>query len=115
MSRDFHVVAGEILAAIEGIESAIAGMSFAQYTSDWTARRAVERGLEIVSEASRHLPTAWTDRHPEIPWPKVRSLGNVLRHQYHAVVDSVIWAVCSNDLPALKTAVEEMISGNSPK
>lgn len=75
MPRDYHVVAGEILDALAGIEKAIAGKSFAQYASDWTTRRAVERGLEIVSEASRHLPPAWTDRHPRIPWPKVRSIG----------------------------------------
>jgi hypothetical protein len=35
-----------------------------------------ERGVEIVSEASRHLPPELKARHPEIPWQKVAGIGN---------------------------------------
>jgi NAD(P)-dependent dehydrogenase (short-subunit alcohol dehydrogenase family) len=36
----------------------------------------VERGVEIISEASRHLPSGSKARHPEIPWPKVAGIAN---------------------------------------
>jgi hypothetical protein len=45
-----------MLDAIAGIEATVAGASFAEYARNWTMRRAVERGIEIISEASRHLP-----------------------------------------------------------
>ena len=34
--------------AIDGIESTVAGMSFAEYERSWQTRRAVERGIEII-------------------------------------------------------------------
>ncbi len=35
-----------------------------------------------ILEASRRLPAEIKARHPEIPWPKVAGIGNVLRHNY---------------------------------
>jgi uncharacterized protein with HEPN domain len=49
----------------------------------------VQRALEII--ASRRIPAAVIARHPEIPWRKVRAVGNFLRHEYHAVHDEVVW------------------------
>jgi uncharacterized protein with HEPN domain len=112
MPRDHHVVVEEMLETIKGIEAAIADRIFKEYESNWVLRRAVERGLEIISEASRHLPAQWTDQHPAIPWSKVRSLGNILRHEYHTVVDRVLWSICEDDLPKMKQAVEAMIAVN---
>jgi uncharacterized protein with HEPN domain len=53
----------------------------------------------------RHLKT----RHPEIPWRKVAGIGNILRHAYPIVDDSLIWEVVVRDLPRLKAAVEQML------
>src|SRR6516225_1142583 len=46
---------------------------------DWRERWLVERGVEIISEASRHLTDDLKARHPEIPWSKVAAIGHVLR------------------------------------
>jgi uncharacterized protein with HEPN domain len=39
----------------------------------------------------------------------VSDLGNVLRHAYDQVVDQRIWDVVTNQLPALRAAVEAML------
>lgn len=45
----------DMLEAIRGIEKAIKGKSFRDYQRSWVLRSAVERGVEVISEASRHL------------------------------------------------------------
>jgi uncharacterized protein with HEPN domain len=35
----------------------------------------VERGVEIISEASRYLRDELKARYPEIPWPKRAGIG----------------------------------------
>jgi uncharacterized protein with HEPN domain len=57
----------------------MAGVTLRAFEPDRRKRWLVERGIEIISEASRHLPDELKARHPEIPWPKVAGIGNVLR------------------------------------
>ena len=62
----------------------------------------VERGVEIVSEASRHLTDELKARHPEIPWQKVAGIGNVLRHDYESIAAPIMWKLAQADLLALE-------------
>ena len=54
----------DIFAAIEGLERATAGKSLEQYRTDWLLRMATQRAVEIISEASRHIPPALRDAYP---------------------------------------------------
>ncbi|HEB79602.1 MAG TPA: DUF86 domain-containing protein [Rhodospirillales bacterium] len=44
-------------------------------------RRAVERGIEIISEASRQIPPEMKSNYPDIHWQEIASIGNLLRHE----------------------------------
>ena len=91
----------DIIQAIELIRSETAGVTLAAFESDIRKRWLVERGVEIISEASRHLPAAMKARHPGIRWPKVAGIGNVLRNDYERVAHDVLWHVVRKDLPKL--------------
>jgi uncharacterized protein with HEPN domain len=106
MARKVRPVLQEILTAIEGIEAAIAGKTFADFQNEWLLRHGVQRGIEIISEASRHLPAALLASHPEISWDQVKGIGSVLRHEYHRISDKAIWAVVVERLPSLRVAIE---------
>jgi uncharacterized protein with HEPN domain len=49
-------------------------------------------------------------RHPEIPGPKVASIGNILRHEYEHLAYDVLWRVIQDDLPALETICRAAIA-----
>jgi uncharacterized protein with HEPN domain len=49
-------------------------------------------------------------RHPDIPWPEVAGIGNVLRHDYEIVALDVLWGVVRNDLPPLEKVCREELS-----
>jgi len=70
----------------------------------------VERGIEIISEASRHLPDALKARHSEIPWRKVAGVGNVLRHEYERIAPEVLWSVAHDDLPTLEQVCRDELA-----
>lgn len=91
------------------MEAAVAGKTLADYQSEWVIKHAVQRGIEIISEASRLLPEEAKALHPEIPWPRVRAIGNVLRHEYHGLSDTIIWRVVVDELPYLETAVRDLL------
>ena len=58
----------------------------------------VQRGVEIISEASRHLTDEMKARHPEILWQKVTGIGNVLRHNYEKIAVPVIWKLSAKPI-----------------
>ena len=109
--RDPRVVLEQMLEAILDIEQITAGRTFEAYAADRPTRRAVERCIEIVSEASRRLPTDLKDRHPAIPWQKIAGIGNILRHDYNVVNDATLWHAATVDLLPLKTTVEALLRG----
>jgi len=107
--RDPRVVLEQMLEAIFDIEQITAGRSFAAYAADRPSRRAVERCIEIVSEASRRLPADLKAHHQAIPWRKIAGIGNVLRHEYDVVNDATIWGAATVDLLPLKAALEALL------
>ncbi len=70
--------------------------------------RGYRHAIEIVSEASRAVPPDIQARRPDVPWREIRNIGNVLRHAYHGVSDPILWRVVTDELPALREAVEAL-------
>lgn len=79
----------DIIEAIEHIRSETTGVTLDAFEADWRKRWLVERGVEIISEASRHLTDDLKAWHPEIPWSKVAAIGHVLRHACERVASHV--------------------------
>ena len=106
MAREVRHFIADILEAIAIVDEAVEGKSLEEYQKDSILRFAVERAIEIVSEASRRVPDDLLAVRPEIDWKKVRGIGNVLRHEYHGLSDKIIWGVVTDELPKLRMAME---------
>ena len=91
--------------SIRGIEKAIAGKTFRDYERSWVLRSALERGVEVISEASRHLGRELKSQHKDVRWKDIAGIGNILRHEYQRVDGQIIWNAVRDDLPALKKAL----------
>jgi uncharacterized protein with HEPN domain len=94
----------DMLESIEGIEEAITGKTFRDYQRSWLLRSAIERGIEVISEASRHLDSDLKAQH-DLRWDDIAGIGNILRHEYQHVDGTIIWRAVKNDLPHLKAAL----------
>jgi len=61
--------------AIDDIREALAKQTKASFTDNPMLRLAVERLLEIISEASRHIPLEMRAKEPNINWRRLADLG----------------------------------------
>ena len=95
-----------VLEAISQIETATAGMDRQAFESNRFVRLGVERCIEIISEAVRHVPDEWKARHARIPWRRIADIGNRIRHAYHAIDGQIVWEIIKSELLDLKQAVE---------
>lgn len=100
----------DIIEAIERIRTVLGHMPLDVFETEWQTQWLVERGVEIISEASRHLSDELKARHPHIPWGKVAGIGNILRHNYENIAAPVMWKLAQEDLSALESVCREELS-----
>ena len=105
----------DIVEAIEHVHAVLAGVPLDVFEADWQKRWLVERGVEIISEASRHLGDELKARHPEIPWSKVAGIGNVLRHDYQRTAPDVLWKLAEADLPPLEKVCRQELESEQQR
>jgi uncharacterized protein with HEPN domain len=106
--RDHTLPIDQMIAAIAGIRATAAGLSAEQLDKDWMRMRAVERGFEILSEASRRIPDPLKVGEPDIPWRHIAGIGNILRHDYDSVSASILLTTMQEELPALEAALQRI-------
>lgn len=98
----------DILESIEIVGQAIAERDYASFKSDSILRMAVERAIEIVSEAVRHIPEDERSKYPDVPWRNVIAIGNKLRHEYQRIDADIIWDIATVHLPELRSVVSSI-------
>ena len=80
----------DIIDTIDQINSLFQGKSYQDLAKDKVAKAAFERFLEIVSEASRHIPEVLKTSRPDIQGRRVSDIGNHLRHAYDRVDSEIL-------------------------
>ncbi len=91
----------DIIEAIAHVREKTRPSSLDAFKADWEQQWIVQRGIEIVSEASRSLPASLKARHPDIPWPKIAAVGNILRHEYRQIAPPLLWDIVQHHLAPL--------------
>jgi uncharacterized protein with HEPN domain len=104
----------DIVEAIAMIEEFTSGMDFETFRSNPMAVAAVERKLQVISEAAIRLGNKAEQRIPDQPWRDIRGIGNQLRHAYQRIDLETIWNAVTVDLPPLRAAVSK-ITESGPK
>ena len=95
----------DILKSIDHIEEFLGDMTFENYRKDIKTQSAVERQMQIITEAAVRLGEDAEVLCPGFDWKGYRGMGNILRHEYHRVDDKIVWDTAKIELPPLKSAV----------
>ena len=100
----------DIRFAIEEIDSYFknTGKYFEQFKQNTMLKRAIERNLEIIGEATRRILALTPDiaiSHAR----KIVNLRNLVIHSYDSISDENIWAIVIKNLPELKKEVDKLI------
>ncbi|HJX26598.1 MAG TPA: DUF86 domain-containing protein [Thermoanaerobaculia bacterium] len=104
--RDSDLLMEDILEAVRKISRYTDGMAQSDFLQDEKTIDAVVRNLEVVGEATRHLPEDFISRHPDVPWRQIAGLRNRIVHEYFGLDLEIIWQVIRHDLPTLQARLE---------
>lgn len=111
--RDYSDYLRDILEMIDKVEEFARGMSLEQFGKDEKTNFAVVRAMEIIGEATKHIPKTVRNRHPKVPWSRMAGMRDKLTHGYFGVDLEIVWKTATHLLPTLRplvaNAVEEEI------
>ncbi len=110
--RDNSTHFRDILDAIDHIDEFLNGIDFEAYQEDLKTKSAVERQMQIITEAAYRLGEDGEKMAPGVNWEGFRGMGNLLRHAYHRIDDSIIWNTVKDELPIMHEVVEKALKRN---
>jgi uncharacterized protein with HEPN domain len=87
MQRSVLLRLNDILRAIDGATETIAGADFETFRSVYHMGRTLERCIEIVSEATRHLPAEIKSGYPDIPSHGTK----LLESETYSGMTTILW------------------------
>ena len=109
MQRSVDMYLLDIFNSIESIENYLGeDRNFAHYESNKLLRRAVERELEIIGEATNRILKL--DVNLTISYARrIVDLRNFVIHSYDSIDNVIIWGIVIKDLPLLKDQVVQLL------
>ena len=101
---------GHIKNAIANIRAVVGTSSAEEIGRDPIRRAALERFLEIISEASRYIPEDRRASHADVPWRSIADLGNRLRHVYDNIDLDILVVIATKQLDAFEAAIDGILA-----
>jgi uncharacterized protein with HEPN domain len=98
----------DILEAIQKIEH-YTGEGKIQFEANELIQTWTLYHLQIIGEATGRLSNQIRDQNPDIPWPQIISLRNIIVHHYFGIDLEEIWTTVQKDLPVFKNQVKQIM------
>lgn len=108
MDRDV-VCLLDILGSARAIRSYIEGVSRHAFLADPQLQDSVIRRIEIMGEATGRLSLAFREKHPEIPWARLKGMRNRMIHGYDDIDMDIVWDTLERHIPRLISRVERLV------
>jgi uncharacterized protein with HEPN domain len=101
MQHDDRASLLDILESARMILTYVAGKTWDDFKADTQCQDAVVRRFEIIREAVGRISEDFKTKYPDIPWREMKTMRNLVIHQYDSVDYSQVWNTAQQDLPAL--------------
>lgn len=93
---------------IEKILAHLEGWTKDEFMDDEWAQDATVRNVEIIGEAAKQLSEQTRALLPEVQWTQLIGMRDRLAHGYFAINLDVVWNTVQEDLPHLRSHVEDL-------
>ena len=108
MKRNYLLYLDDILKSIHKIETFTAGYDFERFKADDKTLSACVREIEVIGEATKHIPDEIASKYLQIPWSLMAKMRDKLIHWYFEIDEEIVWKVITEQFPRLKIEIEVM-------
>lgn len=106
-----------ILDAIAEIELFTQHIDYNQYYKDRILQLALIKLLEIIGEAAANVTEETKKEFSEVEWKTLKSVRNILVHEYFGIDYKIVWKAIKEKIPELKIKIIKILESkfNSPQ
>jgi uncharacterized protein with HEPN domain len=99
----------DIFESIEKIENYTRDVTFEQLMLDERTKDVILRNIQIIGEASKHIPDWLASSSPDVDWSGISSMQDIITHRYFRVDWNLLWTSIHDELPVLKSQIRKMV------
>ena len=80
--------------------------------NSWRMKRtkdAIVRNIQIIGEASKHIPEDLVTTHPEVDWKGITVVRDIVTHRYFRIDWHLLWTSIREELPPLKGQIKRLL------
>jgi uncharacterized protein with HEPN domain len=97
-----------ILLCIKKIEEYTKELDRNSFSENELIQDAVIRNVEIIGEATKKISSDLKSQYREIPWKEMSGMRDKLIHDYFGVDVDVVWKTVKEDIPFLKSLIQNI-------
>lgn len=101
---------GFMLDNIDELQTAFAKISYEDYTKDILIKHGITKLLQNICETSIYITDETKLNYPAIEWRMMRTMRNVLIHEYFGIDFQVVWDTAVNAIPKLKIEILKILA-----
>ena len=99
----------DMLQAAKEVVEMMEGHELADFLDNRMLQRAIERSVEIIGEAARHVSPKAQEATPGIPWREISGQRNILAHEYGQIDHEILYKTVVDDIPELIRYLEKAL------
>jgi uncharacterized protein with HEPN domain len=108
LRRD-HLYLADIVEAADSVAQFVAGVRESEFVGNDLLRSAVLHKLIVIGEAAARISEELRARYPGVPWGEIVAFRNIAIHAYFSVKWPVVWTTATQDVPALRSQIAEVL------
>ena len=108
--RDYASYIEDIIEHMNYTQEFIRCMTFKEFANDKKTILSVTKCIEIVGEATKHIPDSIREKYPDVPWREMAGIRDRLVHGYFKVNLEIVWVTVTLEFPELRPMIEKVLA-----
>ncbi|MBI5327836.1 MAG: DUF86 domain-containing protein [Deltaproteobacteria bacterium] len=109
VDRSYKDYLQDILDAMNKAQGFVGSMDYEVFQNDDKTAYAVIRALEVIGEATKHVPDNLRQKYTGVPWQDMAGMRDVLIHAYFGVDIETVWLTVTEKISQIKPLIEKVL------
>jgi uncharacterized protein with HEPN domain len=104
----------DIVEAADAVARFLVGVDREAFLKDELRQSAVIQKIGVIGEAAGKVEPPLRSKYPEVDWPKVVGMRNILVHAYFSVKLEIVWQTAVQSVPDIREKVARILANEFP-